>query len=57
MEGGRWKDSSLGNGHREDHPDEEAADDVLQSLAYDNDDVAKGIDHNCSFTFTITFTK
>ena len=53
IEDGRWGkvDSSeqeasfAGDGHREDHPDEKAADDMLQRLADDNDDVAKGIDH------------
>ncbi len=30
---------------------------MLQRLADDNDDVAEGVDHNCSFTFTITFTR
>ena len=45
MEGGRWKGSSLGYGHGEDHPDEQAADDVLGGFAEHNDNEGQRINH------------
>ena len=45
FQGGRWKDSSLGDGHGEDHPDEKAADDVLEGFTKNNDNKGQWVNH------------